>query len=827
MKVNLGIVKQYTDLSLGVNELVEKVNAQLGGVEEVLDFKAKYKDARVVRVVSCEKHANADKLSVCMVDAGGKELVKVVCGAPNVHADMWAIWLPPASVVPSSFGDEKPFVLDAREIRGEMSHGMLAAADELGIGSDHSGIIELHDTDIAPEAPIKSLKPGLPFAEVFGLNEQTIDIENKMFTHRPDLFGQLGVAREIAGIQNRPFVSPEWYNATIDSPKPDAQELTITVTNSAASAVPRFVIAAMNNIAVRPSPMWLQCALVAMGAKPINNVVDITNYIMLLTAQPTHAYDYDTLEGGKISARMATKTESVKLLNGKTYQLTPEDIVIADGSGPIGLAGIMGGLETEVTERTKNIVLEVANFDMYTVRKSSMKHGLFTDALTRFNKGQSPYQNIVVMNRLITLITGLCGGELASSVFDEGQKLSKISPVKTTTTFVNERLGSNLTAKEMASLLTNVEFVVTTDSSSQLEIVPPFWRTDIDLQEDVVEEIGRLYGFDNLPHNVPLRPTIAAPKNQSIETKQFIRENMKHLGVNELLTYSFVHERVIKRAEQDINEAFTVYNALSPDLQFYRLSVLPSLLDKVHANIKAGHDSFVLYEIGKGHNKQLPLNTEGLPDEQRFVDVVLASKKALDGAPFYAIRQYAEELLSAFGARIVCKSIDTPLNDYVTAPFDQSRSALVETTDGLFVGIVGELKHSVVKNFKLPAYTAAMSLDFKALQTMHESRRSTYVPLSRYPSITQDISLRVPSTTTYSSLYSLVSETINKTVSDKMRATVSPINIYVAEGNESHKTITLRIVVTSYARTLTDKDVAKLLSSVSKEATTTLQAERI
>lgn len=827
MKVNLGIVKQYTDLSLGVNELVEKVNAQLGGVEEVLDLKAKYKDARLVRVVSCEKHANADKLSVCMVDAGGKELVKVVCGAPNVHADMWAIWLPPASVVPSSFGDEKPFVLDAREIRGVMSQGMLAAADELGIGSDHSGIIELRDTDIAPGAPITSLKPGLPFAEVFGLNEQTIDIENKMFTHRPDLFGQLGVAREIAGIQNKQFVSPEWYNATIDPPKPDAQALAIDVTNSANSAVPRFVIAAMNNIAVRPSPMWLQCALVAMGAKPINNVVDITNYIMLLTAQPTHAYDYDTLQGGKISARMATKTESVKLLNGKTYQLTPEDIVIADGSGPIGLAGIMGGLETEVTERTKNIVLEVANFDMYTVRKTSMKHGLFTDALTRFNKGQSPYQNIVVMNRLITLITDLCGGKLASSVFDEGQKLSKISPVKTTTAFVNERLGSNLTAEQMTSLLTNVECSVNTTSSGELSITPPFWRTDIELQEDIVEEIGRLYGFENLPHNAPLRPTYAAPKNHSIETKQFIRENMKLLGANELLTYSFVHERVIKRAEQDINDAFTIYNALSPDLQYYRLSVLPSLLDKVHGNIKAGHDSFVLYEIGKGHNKQLPLNGEGLPDEQRFVDVVLAHKKAPNGAPFYAIRQYAEELLSAFGARIVCKAIGTPLDDYVTAPFDQSRSALVETTDGLFVGIVGELLPSVIKNFKLPAYTAAMSLDFNALQTLYESRRSTYVPLSRYPSVTQDISLRVPSVTTYSSLYNLVSQTINKSVSDDTRATVSPINIYVADGNDAHKSITLRINVTSYARTLTDKDVAKLLNSVSKEATTSLQAERI
>lgn len=824
MKVNLGIVKKYTDVTLSTDELVSKVNSQLGGVEEIIDFQVKYKDALIVRVVACEKHANADKLSVCMIDAGRKELVKVVCGAPNVHADMWAIWLPPSSTVPSSFDDKKPFVLDAREIRGEMSNGMLAAADELAIGSDHSGIIELTNRDIAPDSSVTVLKAGQRFADVFGLAEVTIDIENKMFTHRPDLFGQLGVAREISGIQNKKFASPKWYNQAIPTSKPTADKLDLSVSNDAKKVVPRFMVAVMNDVVVAPSPMWLQAALVSMGSKPINNVVDVTNYVMLTTSQPTHAYDYDTLQGSSISARMAKKGESVKLLNGKSYDLAPEDIVIADSTAPIGLAGIMGGLETEVSNNTTRIVLEVANFDMYAVRKSSMRHGLFTDALTRFNKGQSPYQNHVVIERLISLMQDVCGAALASQVFDIGAKLPAQTVVTTTEPFINERLGSTLSIGEIATLLKNVEFDVKT-SKNQLAVTPPFWRTDIELAEDVVEEVGRLYGFGNLPHDVPLRPTNAAIKNQTIETKKHVREVMKQLGANELLTYSFVHENVIKRASQNVDEAYKIYNALSPELQYYRLSVLPSLLDKVHMNIKAGHDSFVLYEIGKGHNKLASLNDELLPTEQQFIDVIYASKLTSASAPYYVVRRYAEQLLGSFGKELVCKAIEKPLNDYVTAPFDLSRSALLETRDGLFIGIAGELKQSVVKDFKLPASCAALSLDFAALQRLYEERSTTYVPLSRYPSITQDISLKVPHDTNYESVKSLV-EMVTNTVENNLRITISPLTIFVPATDKSHKTITLRLVVTSSDRTLTDKDVSKILARIEKLAADELQAKR-
>ncbi len=305
MKVSLGTIKQFTDVDLMVDELVAKINQQLGGVEEVIDLGDKYKDAVIVRVVECEKHPNADKLSVCLIDIGdhplkskiqdlkSSEFIQVVCGAPNVHADMWAIWLPPGATVPASYGDQSPFVLDVRDIRGVRSHGMLATADELAIGSDHTGSIELTDNDLHPKSTIQNLKSGQNFAEVFGLNDTIIDIENKMFTHRPDLFGQLGVAREIAGIQGKQFSSPEWYRESTNDKRQttNGKELKLTVHNNAPDFVSRFMAVVIRDVTVRPSPFWLQCELVRLGSKPINNIVDVTNYVMLLTAQPTHAYD--------------------------------------------------------------------------------------------------------------------------------------------------------------------------------------------------------------------------------------------------------------------------------------------------------------------------------------------------------------------------------------------------------------------------------------------------------------------------------------------------------------------------------------------------------
>jgi phenylalanyl-tRNA synthetase beta chain len=851
VKVSLNTIRQFIDFELPpVDELVMRINQQLGQVEEVIDLTAKYKDIVIVKVMACEKHPNADRLSVCKVDDGGavKDVerdehgyVQVVCGAPNAREGIFAAWLPPKSIVPASFDDMEPFVLETREIRGIKSNGMMAAADELALGGDHGGIIEINPEEWKPSD--EEIKPGASFAKAYGLDDCIIDIENKMFTHRPDLFGQIGIARELSailkGVPNKDddvadtrFVNPEWYWSQPSFAVGDG-EMKLTVTNDAPQKVPRFMAASLDKVVIKPSPLWLQIELVRLGSKPINNIVDATNYIMLLTAQPTHAYDYDKLRGAALGVRMAREGETTTLLNGKTYQLTTDDIVIVDGEGAVGLGGIMGGGNSEVSAETSRVVLEVATFDMYTIRKSSMRHGLFTDAVTRFNKGQSPLQNNRVMAWLIDYLTKFHGAVQAGPVVDlpdhsdELDEVSLSGEIALSTSFVNARLGLDLEPWQIGGLLRRANFASypADDNPDTLLVTAPFWRTDIELPEDLLEEVGRLYGFDGLPRELPRRsiaPVADAPRRI---LKRRIRDVFRRSGANEVLTYSFVHERIVKAAGQDLTRAYTLSNALSPDLQYYRLSVLPSLLDKVHMNIKAGFDEFALFEIGKSHSKRLGMDDTGLPVERESVDLVFARKHAGEGSPYYRARYLSEVLLAQLGIDAVYKPIAAPREDDAWAPFELSRSAVIEDREGNYLGIVGELSRAARVHFKLSDYTAAISLSIDDIERSWTMSSSYYQPLSRYPSISRDISLRVTGATTYRDVYHAVWHAAAEHAVE-VTTTVKPLTIYQESEVSTHKTMTFRLTCVSAARTLQESDVATLLDAVADAAAQAVGAER-
>lgn len=847
MRVSLAQIKKFIDFDLPpIDELVDRINKQLGGVEEIIDLDNKYREIIVVKVVEAVPHPNADRLRICKVDDDGvasevprdeNGYIQVVCGAPNAESGMYAAWLPPGSTVPATSGDAEPFVLSARELRGVLSQGMLAATDELGFDNNHETIIEIKPDEKLPYGG--EIKAGASFSKLFGLDDYAIDIENKMFTHRPDLFGQLGVAREVAGIIGQKFTSPKWYSQFPEFTTVD-HGLKLEVFNDAPDQVSRFMAVSIKDVEVKPSPLWLQCALVAMGSKPINNIVDITNYIMLLTAQPTHAYDYDKIRGARLGARMAHDGEKITLLNNKTYDLAADDIVITDSEGAIGLGGVMGGKDSEVSADTKNIVLEVANFDMYTVRKSAMRHGVFTDALTRFNKGQSPFQNEYVMSMLMDSIYEVAGGDQASDVYDvgdyndgcifgltdSGDMMHALSPHGITRTFINERLGLHLSDDEIKQLLENVEFKVEADDKG-LKIYGPFWRTDIIDPEDIVEEVGRLYGFDKLPRELPTRSMRPTAVHHNRLVKQAVRDSLTGSGANEVLTYSFVHENIIKRSEQTVEKAFRLGNALSPDLQYYRLSVLPSLLDKVHMNIKAGHDEFVLYEIGKAHHKD-EYDDEGLPCESERIAGVYACKTPSEGAPYYQVKRIFEQTLSDLGGAI-SPLVYQKINEFdfgesdalrqMAAPFDPERSSLILHGEG-FAGIIGEFKQSVTRNFKLPECAAGFELYVSPLEDHYKYNlgRGAYWPLSKFPKVTRDISLRVDSDVKYIKLYDIVhSAVFEYRFKGGIYADIEPISIYQPDGT-STKTITFRVSATSHERTLRDEDIKPLLEHAAGKA---------
>ncbi|MGB4796139.1 MAG: phenylalanine--tRNA ligase subunit beta [Candidatus Saccharimonadales bacterium] len=849
MKVSLNTIKQFIDFQLPpVAELVDRINQQLGGVEEVIDLGAKYKNIVIAKVVSCEPHPDSDHLHICQIEVGDNpeyakfkipdsDFVQVVCGAPNVHADMFVAWLPPGATVPASY-DKDPFVLDARTIRGVESNGMLASPAELAIGDNHEGILEITEKDLSPAVALP-LEPGQDFAALFGLNDTIIDIENKMFTHRPDCFGQLGVAREIAGIHGQKFTSPEWYLSIPEFVAGDGLQL--TVLNEAEEKVPHFMAVTIKNVEIKPSPFWLQCELVRLGSKPINNIVDITNYVMLHTAQPLHAYDYDKLRGYTLGARMGRAVEKLTLLNGKTYEVTEDDIVIVDAEGPVGMGGVMGGGNSEVSADTKNVVLECATFDMYAIRKTSMRHGLFTDAVTRFNKGQSPLQNPACLFQALNMVLELAGGSQAGAVADlvSGDELAAriqahegALPQSIMPQFIRDRLGLGIKKYDMVQLLGNVEFPLCEDcgwdpedeqdNNEELHINVPFWRTDVELPEDIVEEVGRLYGFDKLPRELPQRSMKPAPLNVRLEMKRKIRHILSGAGANEVLTYSFVHEKVLKGAGQDPAQAFRLGNALSPDLQYYRLSLIPSLLDKVHVNIKAGHDEFALFEFGKAHRKG-DLGEDGLPREYERLAFVYAAKK-YPYAAFYAARQYVE-MLSDSLVYVPLSEFDSSTHaifEQLSKPFEPKRAAVVFDREQ-FVGVVGEFSAATRRAFKLPEGAAGFELFQSFLLRLAPKQ---YVPLPRFPSVTQDISLRISIATPYADVLTAAESALDQLRTEVQLLELTPLGIYQPDAGQT-KTVTLRLRATNTLRTLTDTEVTSYIDSIAEMATKEVGAEKI
>ncbi len=813
MKVSLAWVKQFTDIDISTDILVKKIGEQLGAVEEVIELGPKYNDVIITEVVSCEKHPDADKLSVCMINDGGvvegvertDGLVQVVCGAPNVKAGIKVAWLPPGATVPSTY-DTDPFVLGARELRGKMSNGMLASMKELSIGDEHDGILEV---DVPAEV-------GQKFADVYQLNDTIIDIENKMFTHRPDCFGQLGVAREIAGISHKRFVSPEWYLQPLDRIKPGSEQLPLAVQNDIPDLVPRFVVVPIRDVTVGKSPVIIQSFLARVGIKPINNIVDITNYLMVLTGQPLHAYDYDKVasrtdaEGAVIKARHGDGNSELKLLNGKTTVPGNFDMVIATDSQVIGIGGVMGGADTEVDDSTKNIILECANFDMYKLRKTSMSLGLFTDAVSRFNKGQSPLQNDTILEEAIAMVQSLAGGEVAGGVQDARGEVEPIPTVEITSEFVSRRLGQPVQADDIAELLQNVEFDSVVDGDT-VRVTPPFWRTDIEIREDIVEEVGRLLGFHHLPAHLPMRSMQPVEKDKLLSTKSAIRSQLAAAGANELLTYSFVHGKLIQAVGQDSAHAFKVTNALSPDLQFYRMSLTPSLLDKVYANIRAGYDTFALFEIGKTHIKG-HVGEDNLPKEEERVACVYVSNASSQPAYYFAKKQL-DELLDQLGIKGVRYEVIDHEFDYETgrqtlAPFDQSRTAVVKLGDSV-LGVVGEFSSNTRKALKLPAGAAGFEISTSVL--MKSNKFTSYSPLSKFPSVSQDITLKVAKDSQFGSIYSVIRDSFE--VSSDYTWRLVPLDIYE---NADAKHYSFRLTIASHEKTLKTEEVNSMLNELAE-----------
>jgi phenylalanyl-tRNA synthetase beta chain len=812
MIISVNWLKKFTTINSSIDELATLIGARLVEIESVENLGEKYKDVIVAKIVECGPLEGSDHLNVTKIDDGGvwagverddNGLVQVVCGAPNVRAGLLVAWLPPRAVVPETFGDAEPFVLDAKPLRGVMSNGMLASARELDLYDDHSGILELD----------KEAAPGSSFAELYELNDYLLDIENKSLTHRPDAFGVLGFAREVAGIQGLPFETPEWLNVLQATVENDGSAEAPAIKIEDAELSDRFqaiVLSGVNEAA--KSPIQLQTYLARSGVRPINASVDVSNYLMLLTGQPSHTYDYDKLkvvagDDFTVRVRLAREGEKLVLLDGKEISLDASDIVIAAGDAAIGLAGIMGGQSTLVDASTKNVLLEVATFDLYRMRASQMRHGIFSEAVTRFTKGIPAPLSTPVLIEAVRMLEAHTGAHVTSGIVEDYPGMRDAITVQVTESQVNNTLGTQFTADDIASLLANVGFIVRFEGL-EATVTVPYWRQDIHIAEDIIEEVGRLAGFDTINLTLPRRDFVAVRPNTFDELRTIVRKTLVRAGANEVLTYSFVHGDILKKAGQNPDNSYRIINSISPELQYYRQSLTPSLLSNVFANVKAGYGSFALFEANKVHEKMYGLTDEQVPRESNRIALVLTDAKKT-GAAYFEAKHTLEYVVKTLGVKVTYGELLG--QSAISSPFEPKRSAVVnDPRTGATIGVIGEYKKSVQKAFKLPQYTAGFELDPQTLLESVQAVGTQYRPLSRYPGTERDVCFQVSREIAYEAIVTPAEQVLAET---GLITTVSPLDIYKPEEGET-KNITIRIALASYEKTMTNDEVTAVIDKV-------------
>ena len=815
MIISVNWLKKYTDIDASIDELSTLIGARLVEIEDTTDLGAKYKDVLVVRVVEAAPLEGTDHLNATMIDDGGKSttaerdergLISVVCGAPNVRSGMLAAWLPPASVVPETYDSDEPFVLAAKNLRGVMSNGMLASAKELDLFDDHTGILEVD----------KDVEPGTSFAALYELDDHVLHIENKSLTHRPDTFGIVGFAREVAGIAGKAFHTPEWMHdmSPIMSDDESVEVPSIVIDDPALSDRFQAVVLAGADQSAH-SPVEIQTYLARSGVRPISAIVDVTNYMMLLTGRPLHAYDYDkvlAVSGGKneIHVRGARPNETLALLDGRTLELSGDDIVIAAGDQAIGLAGAMGGRDTEIDSNTTRILLECATFDLYRLRNMQMRHGIFTEAITRLTKGMPAEMGTPVLAEAVRMMGQFAHAKMVSKAGDAYPGKQDGLSVSVPLELINDVLGMSLTSEEVQKTLSNVELATTTDGSV-ITVQVPYWRHDIHIAQDVIEEIGRLNGFDEIHPTLPFRDFTAVSPDAFDQLRSRLRTLLVRAGANELLTYSFVHGDMMKKVGQNPDEAYRIVNSISPELQYYRQSIVPSLLGHVHANTKAGFDSFALFEMNKFHTKRHGLTDENVPKELDSLGFVIAAKKSTGGSAYYDAKQYVDFVAHHLGLDFQYEPLEADSDYPVTRPFEPKRSArIMDAATGERIGVIGEFRASVRKNFKLPDYSAGFEISPRSLLKLTQALDPSYRPLSKYPGTERDVCFQVGTDVSYAQIVASVNKALD---ANDLDTAVSPVDMYQPE-NVDVKNVTLKISFVAHDRTLTGDEVAQLMTSV-------------
>ena len=805
MKFTRDWLQNYVDLGeLTTEQLADDLTMVGLEVDSVTDLYENLSELKTGRVLTVETHPNADTLTLCQVSLG-QQTLQIVCGAPNVREGLGVVVALPGTTLPGDFKIKKS------KVRGIESQGMLCSERELGLSEDHQGIMELP----------AEIEPGLLFIEATGLKDTQIEVD--LTPNRPDCASVIGVARETAGILRKKITVP-YKNTQLAS---TSSSFAVEVENP--ELCPRYAARLIKDVSIGPSPWWLRKRLLSVGLRPINNVVDITNFVMLEYGQPLHAFDFDTLTDRKIVVRTPRPAEKTFTTLDNVERSLDEDILlICDGKEPVAIGGVMGGLYSEVTEKTVNVLLESACFNDVSIRKTARKLNLSTDASYRFERGVDPEGTIDAMERAVTLM-----GEIAGGTAEEGGIDVKVAHQPVVLPLRSSKsaalLGVDLSADKLAELLNSIEIPSSKEDDNTLRVQIPSFRVDLEREADLIEEIARLYGYNNIPITLPGVDLSFPEQDEERLKRNQASKIMTEAGFSEAINYSFVSSAYDDALQLDGSDArrshVRLLNPLTEEQDVMRTSLLPGLLENVRRNLNYQQTSCYLYEIGKIF---LPAGDLPLPEEPLRIAGVMTGNRNGPHPPLY-FKAEETDISDARGAVETLLS-EMRLNGHdanqqiqfssaaedTTEPFCEEGFGINLVTGNGVIGTLGKLKNDILLNLGIKRDVYYFDLDFSTLASI-EPVAKTFSALPVYPSVKRDIALLVPTSISAGNLVQTVLGSGEKLVEH-----CELFDVYQGDKIEAgRKSVALSITYRSATRTLTEKNVEKAHSKVVKRLTDT------
>lgn len=803
MLVSYKWLNKYLDLSaVTPKELADKMSVTGIEVEGITVPEEGLKKIVVGEVKECVPHPDSDHLSICQVDIGEEELSQIVCGAPNVKAGIKVIVALPNSRIAGNVKIKKG------KMRGQVSNGMICALQEIGYPDS---VVPKEYAEGIYYLPQEAVN-GEPVFSYLDMDDSIIELS--ITPNRADALSMRGVAYEVGAIyrQTPHFAEEE----LVEAARPAKEKIKVTVEEP--EAVPTYQIRIIEGVKIQSSPQWLQNILMNEGIRPINNVVDITNYILLLFGQPLHAFDYDRLGSQEIVVRQAKATEKIVTLDGETRELTPENLVITNGEHPVALAGVMGGLDSEITETTTTVALEAALFDPISIRRTAKQFNLRSESSARFEKGINQATVAEACDVAAAMIVSLAGGEVLQGAVAGSTYQAEDVTVTITLSRINHYLGTDLTVEEVNEIFEALGFGCQSEGETFTVTVPPR-RWDIKIEADIIEEVARIYGYDRLPSTLPSGETVAASLTNEQATTRKIRTLLEDSGLNEAISYALTTEE--KSRQFTVKESLVTRLdwPMSEDRSVLRMNLISGLLDNVNYNVARKNSDVAFYEVGRVFYQENDPLTH-LPQEVKHVALVLTGtwqdkswQTQAEAVDFYTIKGLLENLFEQLGitTEISYKATDRLREMH---PGRTAEIYLGETV----IGFVGQVHPNTAKEYDIPeTYVAEfdLSLVIEAAQ-----KGMTFHAVTKFPSVSRDIAMLVAETVTNQEIVTIIQSAAGKFLTD-----IQLFDVYQGKNiEEGHKSMAYSLTFENPEATMTDEEINRSMTKIEKALSETVGA---